>query len=174
MASWSSSTKYSEKDVMTMQQEAIRRAREMQARAMQAVEHANSAQAITASKPGYAGGNTEQNSRQFQMPNNSQPQNSFTEQKSQPQHSNNHNLHSGYHQMNGPPFNFGNMFGDGKSLSSMLGSFIGSATEKTKIGEVLKALDLDTEKLIIIGLMIILYNEGADALLLIALAYLLI
>ncbi|MEG2295451.1 MAG: hypothetical protein RSB96_01760, partial [Oscillospiraceae bacterium] len=70
--------------------------------------------------------------------------------------------------------------GFGNSISNMIGAIdtptklIDDMIHKTPLAKVFDALELDGEKLLIIGLLFLLINEGGDPLLIVALGYLLI
>lgn len=200
MTSWAEND-ISKQDLMTMQHDAVRRVREMQRQAMANLERTrstfsqnqNNTQNEYESETPSENLNTKQNSEHVQV--NNQNQNNQNNK-----HNNNFgNNNSGYigaNQIFGrqpyPPNqpNFQNpqsksplgllngLFsknGDNKGgFSDLINGLIPKRDGNSPISKILDALDLDTEKLIIIVLIILLLNDGADYTLILALGYILL
>lgn len=78
-----------------------------------------------------------------------------------------------------PIKNIGNMIGgllgkDSGGVQNILSGFIKENQEDTPVGKVMSALNLDSEKLILIFLILVLLNDGADYSLILALGYILL
>lgn len=209
MADWKG-VHYSENDMLHMQQEAIRRVRQMQRRSRTLAnqgaglpgEQAPAPAAVPASLPEappavprteQSGGQSRQphpnaaqpDSRQMrppgggsrpmpQNPQNPGGQGSLLSQIGQNFGLGNFSLESIGEKLSGlgEKLGFGgNSESEGEGgLDGLLGNIIG---ESSPIGKVLAALNIDGERLLILGLLLVLMNEKADRTLLIALFYLL-
>lgn len=140
---------YNEADIMTMQREAEARVREMQNRARRTVEEANNTNFQPRNR------NWSQNSGMYRgRGGNRQQQNhQHHEREKQEQPEQKAQEHT-------PP--------------PVMPESKEGAKESTIIGDIMGALGLDEDYLLIIGLMLILINQRADTTLILALAYLLI
>lgn len=166
MSSWATSSNYSSADMMRMQQQARQRVVEMQRRTNGISETSTAAlPSVVVNTPQMQDNNhTNQSSGNHtllnQMANHSQSvlpkQESIVD------------------------VGKGMIAGLGNSLSNMLGAIdtptklMDDVIHKTPLAKVFDVLELDGEKLLIIGLMFLLINEEGDPLLILALGYLLI
>lgn len=186
----------SKQDLMTMQHDAVRRVREMQRQAMQNLEKTKSTFAQNQS-PQYdpiyntPPENLEANENHEHVQVNNQNQkntqnNNFANNKGyigsnqifgRQQHpSNSANFQN---QQGKSPLGLLNglfsKIGDNKGgLSDLVNGLIPKRDGNSPISKILDALDLDTEKLIIIVLIVLLLNDGADYTLILALGYILL
>lgn len=196
MAEWNR-VHYSDNDVLTMQQEAIRRVQQMQDRSRQTVNAFNTQ---------YPNSAPQNNTQAGQSNFGAQP---LPAQGAQTHHAAPnfarapHPAHNGRVDETGGPLSFLSSLGSqitdtignlgsraeggekGKGLlsggllsgglSGGLGSIISSVVgEESPAGKALAALGLDHERILLIGLLLILMNEKADFTLLVALFYLLL
>ncbi|WP_143533596.1 hypothetical protein [Provencibacterium massiliense] len=179
MADWKG-VSYTEKDLLNMQQEAIRRVRQMQQRSRQTVQQANAVISppmqdtihIPVQGPTQGPGNATPNAPGPQAAGANHPSGGGA-------HSGTAGTQSGgtvsslLSQLTGnlgihlPQFGQG----EGKGLGNVISNFVG---EDSPIGKVLDALNIDNERLLLIGLLLLLMNEKADFTLLVALFYLLL
>lgn len=162
MSSWATSSNYSSADMMRMQQQARQRVVEMQRRSNGISQTPNTTPPSVVHTP--------------QMPNQNH-NNSVANHNHQRA---NHAGISGQKQESWVDSSKGMIAGIGSSLSNMLGAMdtptklMDDVIHKTPLAKVFDALELDGEKLLIIGLIFLLMNEGGDPLLILALGYLLI
>lgn len=157
---------YNEADMMQMQREAEARVREMQNRARRTAEEANTdfqqpRNRNWSSNPGM-------NRQRPRRPN----------QPNQNQHQQNHNQGNRQAAQHPPePPAPGNGPGHEHAQPHDPAAHLGAPPPKkegTIIGDIMGALGLDEDYLLIIGLILILINQRADTTLILALAYLLI
>lgn len=162
MSSWATSSNYSSADMMRMQQQARQRVVEMQRRSNGISQTLNPTPPSVVHTP--------------PMPNQNH-NNSVANHDHQ--RANNARI-SGQKQESWVDSSKSVIAGLGNSFSNMLGAMdtptklMDDVIHKTPLAKVFDALELDGEKLLIIGLIFLLMNEGGDPLLILALGYLLI
>lgn len=157
---WDSSKTYSQSDMLKMQQDATRRVREMQARAERTLQNANTehgSQPITYNAPPPIPSTIHANA----MPDT-------------PHVINNQRVGGGGSAATG---GIDSLLSSGSNLiTNVLSYFTGSKTEEgelSPIAAIFDVLHLDKERLIVLGLLVVLMNEKADKTMLLALFYLL-
>lgn len=177
MADWKG-VSYTEKDLLNMQQEAIRRVRQMQQRSRQTVQQANAVIPPPmqdtvhipvqgpAQSAGEAPGGAASRHTPGGHPGGSASGGTPSAQGGGPV-SNLLSQLTGNLGIHLPQFGQG----EGKGLGNVISNFVG---EDSPIGKVLDALNIDNERLLLIGLLLLLMNEKADFTLLVALFYLLL
>lgn len=144
---WNSSRSYSDDEVMRMQQDAVRRVKEMQKKAQSTLEEAK---------------------REYPNPPPPQKPGPPSRQQSQPQPSAMEQL-KGISQQVLPAVED---VLDGGSITDLINAFL-PQSEDSPAGGVVKALKLDGERILILGLLLLLMNAKADKTILLALFYLL-
>lgn len=154
MNNWKQNSGYSADDIMAMQKDAIARVKEMQRRADQTL-HRNQ-------QPSPAGAVAPQTvSPSPEKENKNMPSSASPAQKPAPRQQSTEPSHSGH------PSVMGNVF-------SMVDNLLTASPSTGKLQGILNALNVDNERLLILILLVMLYNDGADYTVLLALLYLLI
>ncbi|MCI8624624.1 MAG: hypothetical protein HFG26_13330 [Provencibacterium sp.] len=178
MAEWKG-VHYSDHDMLHMQQEAIRRVRQMQQRARQSLDGPSPADAVRteaayqpvppAQRAPYPSAGTGSPIRHTQALHSAggPPQHAPHAQPSLLSQIGN-SLGLGALGGKGAPTANGE---ESRGLGSLLGSIVG---ENSPAAKALDALGIDNERLLLIGLLLVLMNEKADRTLIIALVYLLL
>lgn len=161
MMRWNSTKTYTEEDMLRMQQEAVNRVHEFQSRARQALPFYDVPEsAITP----YIG-----DERQPPMPQNFLPLSAHQAAAGEPQTA------AGDQPSMTPPPAAQSSTHAGESGALIQSQPQGAAAmPQDPISGLLGKLNIDTETLLIVGLMFLLYNEKADSLLLLALGYLIL
>ena len=165
---------YTNTEVRTMQQDAIRRVMEMQRIANERLQRSNAARAAAqqeSERPADSGQHRQEQNTQQEHRNQ---QRSNQQRQNQQQHRTTSSLRNGqeghspapvHHAMpvglSGPPQNQQPQQPPSSFTSGALEGFV-------------KRLGLETDQLILIGLLLLLINEGADTILIMAVFYLLI
>ena len=148
---WNSSGSYSEDDVMRMQQDAVRRVKEMQAKAQSTLETVNREHPDPPPLPRKPGP-----PRRRQPPPQPLPPSPAEQLKDLGQQV----LPAVEDVL------------EGGSIADLIDAFL-PKDDDSAVGGILKALKLDGEKILILGLLLILMNARADKTILLALFYLL-
>lgn len=167
---WNNGKSYSDSDMLRMQQDAIRRVKEMQLRADQTLQDANqnytppvipsihTNESRPAPQPSYQGTGSHHNQSASNAHGTAGTSNNNS--SSSINKTIDHMLDSG-----------------GSLVSSVLSYFTGAGAESgeelSPIASILQTLHLDSERLIVLGMLIVLMNEKADKTMLLALFYLL-
>lgn len=188
----------SKQDLMILQQDAVRRVRKMQAQARAHLQQTQSS--FSGNNENYEEAPPENIQNIHNQNNQTHEQNNQNKSNQYPNFQNNNWANNNGHMnpnFNGPPFpnNPGNFPIGGKNplqaltgfftkgddkkggsggISDIIGNLIPKRDGNSPISKVLDALDLDTEKIILIILIILLLNDGADYTLILALGYILL
>ena len=154
MNNWKQNSGYSADDIMAMQKDAIARVKEMQRRADQTLHRNQQPSPTGAVEPQTVSPPPEKENKN--MPSSASPA-----QKPAPRQQSTEPSHSGH------PSVMGNVF-------SMVDNLLTASPSTGKLQVILNALNVDNERLLILILLVMLYNDGADYTVLLALLYLLI
>ena len=146
---WNSSSSYSDDDVMRMQQDAVRRVKEMQAKAQATLETVNREHPDPPPPPRKPG-----------SPQRRQPPPPVPSPVEQLKDLGQQVLPAVEDVL------------EGGSIADLINAFL-PQDDDSAVGGVLKALKLDGEKILILGLLLFLMNAKADKTILLALFYLL-